>query len=80
MELTFLIQMSTLSRNLNHQFKCSEKKESSYILEVYNALVQAQFAISKTILDILKKNFSCKLPEELPNDFRLKILGNFKML
>ena len=43
------------------------------ILEPYNALVQIRLTTSKTKRDIL-------LPHESPNELRLKILGNQKIL
>ena len=47
------------------------------IWAIFKNLVQVQIATSKTTLDIYSiTNLVHKLPHELPNDFRLSILGN----
>ena len=47
------------------------------IWAIFKNLVQVQIATSKTTLDIYSiTNLVYKLPHELPNDFRLSILGN----
>ena len=47
------------------------------ILELYNVLTQVPLATSKIKIDInLIKNLVFKLPHELPNGLRLRILGN----
>ena len=42
------------------------------ILELYNVLIQTRLTISKTKRD--------QLPHELPNDSRMRILGNKEIL
>ena len=56
-EVTFLCQMRTFPRNLNHHGKCREQKENFQtilvnILELYNILIQIRFTTNKRKLDI----------------------------
>ena len=57
-ELTFLSQMSTLSRNLNHHWKCREKKENFQTIlaiifcNLRNISMWVRFTTSKTKLYI----------------------------
>ena len=46
------------------------------ILELYNILVKVRFTTIKTKLYIQYSKLEYELPHELPNDLRLKILGN----
>ena len=48
------------------------------ILELYNVLIQARLTTSKTKRDI--KYSKLELPHELPNNLRLRILGNKEIL
>ena len=46
------------------------------ILELYNMLVEIWFTTSKTKLDIQYSKLDNELPQKLPNDLKLTILGN----
>ena len=49
------------------------------ILELYNILLQIRFTTSKRKFDIQYSNLVHELPHELPNNLRLRILGNQKI-
>ena len=53
---------------------------SGHILEFYSPLVQVWFATSKTRPDIHLTNLVYDWPHKLPNDFRLRILGNSRKI
>ena len=50
------------------------------ILELYSDLVNVQFATSKTKLDISHKKLIYELLHELPDNLRLKKLGNIRKI
>ena len=50
------------------------------ILELYNILVEIRLTASKTNVVSSIANLVYKLPHELPNELRVRILGNKEML
>ena len=50
------------------------------ILELYNILVKIRLTTSKTNVVSSIANLVYKLPHELPNELRVRILGNKEML
>ena len=49
-------------------------------MELYNILVEIRLTASKTNVVSSIANLVYKLPHELPNELRLRILGNKEML
>ena len=84
-EVTFLSQMSTFSRMMNHHWKCWKQRKFSgnlgqNIFELYYVLVQVRVATSNRDLIYSITNLVFDFPHELPNNLRLRILGNYKIL
>ena len=79
MELFFLVKWERLSENLiifgTVEMKSQIGKPGQNILELYTVLVQVRFAASKRKLETRIINLLQKLPRELPNDLRIRILG-----
>ena len=50
------------------------------ILELYNAVIQIRLTRRKTKSDIQYSKLGIHLPHELPNDLRLRILGNEEII
>ena len=78
--------MSTFSRNLNHHWKCRGEKEN---LETFLVIIFLHCTIFwyrydspqvKQNLIFSIANLKYKLPHELPNDLRFRILGYYKIL
>ena len=76
--------MSTFSRSFNHHWKCRKQERFSdnlghNICEHYNVLQVRLSQVKRSLISIIT-NLVYELPRqlsrELPNDLRLKILGN----
>ena len=85
-ELVFLSNISTFSRNFNHHWKCREQKQNFRIIEVIIFWNFTIFQYSSDSLQV-KRNFISsianlvyELPHELPNEGRLRILENQEIL
>ena len=85
-KVTFLSQMSTSSRNLNHHWKCREQKENFQIILV---IIFCNFTIFQYRSDSPQvkgnlvssiANLVCELPHELPNDLRFRMSENQEIL
>ena len=50
------------------------------ILELYNVLVEIRLQQVKRTVVSSTANLGCEFPHELPNDLRLRILGNKEIL
>ena len=85
-EQTFLKQMSIFFRNSNLCWKCRDQKKKisdnlvHNILELYNVLRQTRLTTSKTKRVSSIANLVHVLHHELPNELRLRILGNQEIL
>ena len=79
-DFTFLCQITLFTKNLNHYWKCREQSYSDdpghNVLELYTALVQVRFVTSKTKFYICYNKLGERVAHVLPNDLRLRTLGN----
>ena len=90
--VTILMEMSTLSRNLNHHWKCQEQKENLHTILVIMfwkfTIFQYRSDSPQVKGNLISSlgNLVYKLPHELPNDLRLRflesqsILGKYQIL
>ena len=89
-ELTFLSQISSFSKNLNHQWKCRKQKENFQAILVivfwnFKAFLQVRCATSKTKLDTQYNKFKFGIRVVSRVDKRLKTqdlrnLGNIRQI
>ena len=85
-EVTFLSYVSTFFRYVNHHWKCREQKENFQeilIIIFWNFTIFQYRSNSPQVKGTLISsiaNLVYELPNELPNDFRLRILGNIRKI
>ena len=80
----FFSNYRVIFRNLNHysilEIKRKILRQSLTQYNLFNILEKFRLITNKAVTDIQYKNIVQKLPDEMLNDLRFRILGNFEIL